>query len=322
VYTPLFRDNPTWFVSDEEGNPYSHSSGYGSMVILDMTKPEVQQHIRGVFTALRQAGFTYFKCDFTQLLLGASRFFRDDLSHAGQLRELFRLIRESIGEDAYLLACGAPFESVIGIADAHRTTGDVHHYWSHIRQNIRTMQARWWMQGAVGNTDPDFVIVRCESTTDDTKLSRRLPKKPWKRGGNFYAGREMNLEEAKTLLLASYLSGGDLVLSDALRLLNETGLTLLSTVLQEPVERGVPINLFAYDGDDFPVVVAQGKGRKLLALFNLSDDYVPRRLPRPYAGLIGPHQEFWSKDPIDALEQGEMLMAPHSAKAWWVSENI
>ncbi|MDF2648309.1 MAG: alpha-galactosidase [Paenibacillus sp.] len=319
VYTPLYREHPDWFVGDEVGNPYLVSVGYGSMAQLDITRAEVQEHISTTFTQLRQAGFTYFKCDFTQMLLGASSFSRDDISSAGMLRELFRLIRRSIGEDAYLLACGAPYETVIGIADSHRTTGDIHHYWSHIRQNIRVMLARWWMQGTVGNTDPDFAIVRCDRTTDDVLLSRRLPKMPWRMGANFYAGREMNLEEAKTLLLACYLSGGDLVLGDALQRLNDTGLDLLSIVLQEPVKRGVPINLFDYDGEELPIVVAQGDGRKLVAMFNLSDDYVPRKLPQPFAGLKGSHEEFWSRLPIAALEAGEIMLAPHSAKAWWVS---
>ncbi|OAS15622.1 hypothetical protein [Paenibacillus oryzisoli] len=268
---------------------------------------------------MRQAGFTYFKCDFTQMLLGASRFSRDDITPAGMLRELFHLIRDTIGEDAYLLACGAPYETVIGIADSHRTTGDIHHYWSHIRQNIRSMFARWWMQGTVGNTDPDFAIVRCDCTTDDLLLSRRLPKKPWHSGANWYAGREMNLAEAQTLLLACYLTGGDMVLGDALHRINEAGLAMLTTVLQKPVERGVPINLFDYDGDEMPIVVAQGEGRKLLAVFNLSDDYRPRKLPQPFAGLQGSHEEFWSGKPVTILEGEEIIMEPHTALAWWVS---
>jgi hypothetical protein len=319
VATPLYREHPNWFVDDNDGNPYLVSIGYGSMAQLDITQSEVCEHICTIYTQLRQAGFTYFKCDFTQMLLGASRFFRDDITTAGMLRELFSLIRGSIGEDAYLLTCGAPYETVIGIADSHRTTGDIHHYWSHIRQNIRSMLARWWMQGTIGNTDPDFAIVRCDRTTDDVHLSRRMAKKPWHSGANWYAGREMNLNEAKTLLLACYVTGGDMVLGDALNHLNDTGMALLSTVLQEPVKRGVPINLFDYDGDDLPIVIAQGNGRKLLALFNLSDDYLPRKLPRPFAGLKGSHEEFWSRQPISILEE-EIIMEPHTAKAWWISE--
>ncbi|MDR6550418.1 alpha-galactosidase [Paenibacillus qinlingensis] len=318
--TSLYREHPNWFVGDEAGNPFFVSIGYGSMAQLDITQLEVKEHIGKVFTQLRQAGFTYFKCDFTQMLLGASRFSRDDITHAGMLRELFCLIRSSIGEDTYLLACGAPYEAVIGIADSHRTTGDIHHYWSHIRQNIRSMLARWWMQGTIGNTDPDFAILRCDRTTDDVQLSRRLPKKPWQSGANWYAGREMNLAEAQTLLLACYVTGGDMVLGDALNQLNEAGLAFLTIVLQDPVKRGVPINLFEYDGDDLPIVVAQGDGRKLLAIFNLSDDFRPKKLPEPYAGLKGSHEEFWSRQPIPVLESEEIIMEPHTAKAWWVSE--
>ncbi|HZG78463.1 MAG TPA: glycoside hydrolase family 36 protein [Paenibacillus sp.] len=319
VYTPLYRDHPTWFARDADGNPYTVNMGYGAMAHLDITHPDVREHLRGVYAKLREAGFTYFKCDFAQTLMGAARFARDDITPAGMIRELFRLIRETIGDDAYLLACGAPYESVVGIANAHRTTGDTHHYWSHIRQNVRSMLARWWMQGSVGNTDPDFAIVRCESTTDDRRLSRPLAKTPWRRGGNFYTGREMNEEEAKTLLLACYAGGGDMIFSDALPLLNERGLKLLDAMLQEPVDRGVPLNLFRWDGDDLPIVEAQGKGRKLLVLLNMSDDYRSARLPAPYAGLKGEHEEFWSKERVDMLEGGDIFMAPHSAKAWWVA---
>ncbi|MDG0810735.1 glycoside hydrolase family 36 protein [Cohnella rhizosphaerae] len=324
VYTPLYREHPDWFVGDEKGDPFVENAGYGSMVQLDVTHPQVEAHIRKTFERLRAAGFTYFKCDFAQLLLGASAFHSSRMSHAGMIRRLFEVIREAIGPDAYLLACGAPYEAVIGIADAHRTTGDIHNYWSHIRQNIRSMLARWWMQGAVGNTDPDTAIVRCPDTTDDRRLNRRLAKNPWGLGGGWAAGREMNLEEAKTLLLACYASGGDLLLGDALDKLNGVGTGLLAGLLrQPPVRRGIPLNLFAPDGDELPVVAAETDDPdiRLLALFNLGDDYRTQRIPESFQASDLAWTSFWTGEAVPATIAGEAALAPRSAVAWLISRS-
>ncbi|MEF3310084.1 alpha-galactosidase [Paenibacillus sp. GYB004] len=318
VYTPLYRQHPDWFVGDGQGNPYLTQMGYGTMAQLDITRPGAAAHIRDVYTRLRANGFTYFKCDFTQMLLGASSFATGDLSHAGMLRKLFLTIREAIGDDAYLLACGAPYEAAAGIADAHRTTGDIHNYWSHIRQNIRSMFARWWMQGTLGNTDPDFAIVRCGDTTDDTLLNRRQKLQPWKAGGNWGTGREMNLEEAKTLLLACLVTGGDLVLGDALDKLNAEGTALLRRILDVPVSRGQPLNLFRPDGDDLPIVVADSGGCKLIALFNLSDDYLAQSVPETVFPRSGTGVEIWSGREEALPSGGVVPLAPRSAKAWLV----
>ncbi|TMV47848.1 hypothetical protein FE783_20700 [Paenibacillus mesophilus] len=321
VYTPLYRDHPDWFVSDGQGNVYLRNLGYGSMAQLDITHPEVVLHIGEQFRRLRQAGFTYFKCDFTQLLLGASSFANPAMSHAGMIRKLFEVIRGSIGDDVYLLACGAPYEAVAGVADAHRTTGDIHNYWSQIRQNIRSMLARWWMQDAFGNTDPDFAIVRCGETSDDTAFNRRQGQNPWSAGANWCSGRQMNLEEAKTLLLACLLTGGDLILGDALGKLNATGTELLARILEVTVSPGIPVNMFGHDGDDLPIVVAKSGNRKLLALFNLSDDYRVQKLPEPFRQGAGAGEwvEFWNGEPCGPSPTGEIALAPRSARAWFVS---
>lgn len=318
VYTPLYREHPDWFVGDGQGNVYLKNLGYGSMAQLDITHPDVVRHLEEQFSRLRQAGFTYFKCDFTQLLLGASSFANHNVSHAGMIRKLFETIRRSIGDDVYLLACGAPYESVIGVADAHRTTGDIHNYWSHIRQNVRSMMARWWMQGSVGNTDPDFAIVRCSETTDDKALNRRQSLSPWKAGANWGSGREMNLEEAKTLLLACLLTGGDIILGDALRKLNAAGTALLERVLEHRIQRGKVVNMFAYDGDEMPTVIAESGEKTVLALFNLSDDYRTQTVPEPFRDDSGRWTEFWSGTEETPPASGAVELAPRSAKAWLI----
>ncbi|MDI4647718.1 alpha-galactosidase [Cohnella hashimotonis] len=320
VYTPLYRDHPDWFVGDEIGNPYAQNAGYGSMVQLDITHPEAEAHIRETFKRLRAAGFAYFKCDFAQLLLGASTFHAPRMSHAGMIRRLFEVIREAIGPDAYLLACGAPYESVIGIADAHRTTGDIHNYWSHIRHNIRSMLARWWMQGAIGNTDPDTAIVRCPDTTDDRQLNRRWGLNPWGLGAGWAAGREMNLEEAKTLLLACYVTGGDLLLGDALPKLNAAGIELLARLLEHPVRRGIPLNLFEPDGDELPIVAAEtvDPNKRLLVLFNLGDDCRTQKVPADFLAPYCAWTAFWSGETVPLPHAGEVALEPRSATAWWV----
>jgi alpha-galactosidase len=211
----------SWFLNDPKSGRRladPHEEHLRTFYVLDARNPEVLDHLRTTFKALRQAGFEHFKLDF--LYAGA---------YAGieALRNGMKAIREAIG-DAYLLASGAPLLPMVGIVDGCRIGIDtcsmlfdfekgeplaayVDDEIRNIARNVAWRQhLRHWFQ-----LDPDVALA----------------------GGN------SSLEEARQLVTLIAISGGLFFLSDDLTklayerrnlLTNEHILNLAATKPAEP----------------------------------------------------------------------------------------
>lgn len=319
MYTPLYREHGDWFVGNADGSPHLEALSYGAMAQLDITHPGVQEHLRGIYRRLVEDGFEYFKCDFAQLLMNAARFHDPTVGRADLLRRLFQLIRDCIGEERYLLSCLAPFESVIGIVDSHRTTGDIHAYWSHIRHDIQVMFQRLWMQETVGNTDPDFMIVRSDETGDDRNRQRRMAVQPESPDDYWCRGPAMTLEQAKVLALAVHLTGGDLVFGDALHKLNDRGVEVLRRLADAPTPApGRLLNLLTPGQALTPVVSAPTSRGSLLGLFNLSDISCLHHVDLTHARRI---TDFWTNQPVRLPTDGRITLQPRSAMGLYLESD-
>ena len=302
TYNPLFFDHPDWFAGRADGQVQTKLYSYGPMAYLDVTRKEVIEYLKGVFTRLRKAGFEYFKVDFCHCILEATRFSNPRVGRNGLIRRAFAAIREAIGPDAYLLSCGAPYESVVGLVDAVRATGDIHVYWSHVLRNAGPLSVSWWMQGNLWNCDPDFLVVRGPDTAEPP-YGRREEVTPSGFDLGWKAGRVFNEMEARTYALLVHLSGGDVFLGDALAKLNDTGRAILRRVLTPRKQAAVPVDLFETEQDLPRIWISKGEQDTLVGLFNWSDK--PARLvfdPAQY-GLAGVPRDFWSGAPVPAIPE-------------------
>lgn len=273
-YTPLYRNKPGWFARKNNGEIFTQPLAYGTMACLDITNPEVENHVFKTFKKLKGYGFEYFKVDFSQIALFCDKFSDPAVPRGNILRKTFSTIRRAIGNESYLLACGAPFESVTGIVDAVRTSGDIHNYWSHIFTNTRSNFSRWWMHGNLWNNDPDFLIVRCRATSPDPAFNRKWEAKPFEYRDAWCNGREMNYNEAEVYALALYLTAGDIFLGDNLAKLNDKGICLLKRVINSPklIRSAVPLDLFTGHDHMPSVLLADENDFWVLGLFNWEED--------------------------------------------------
>ena len=275
TYTSLYREHPDWFGRDKNGQVVGTLYSYGPMAYLDITNPEVEKHIFDLFKRLKEQGFEYFKVDFTQEILRCKLFYDMSIPRGNILRKVFETIRKAIGKEAYLLACGAPYESITGIVDAVRVTGDIHNFWGHVLNSALTISSRWWMHRTLWNIDPDFLIIRTKDTSTDTLLNREYVPKPFEYGKCWLKGRENNIKEAKAYALLIYLCAGDVFLGDNLTKLNKTGIELIKKVLKRPLTNAaVPVDLFA-GHDTLPSKwVAEEKDFWFIGIFNWEEDAV------------------------------------------------
>ncbi len=159
----VFREHPDWFVKETDQTP-SVSKGWSDAprnvwACLDMTLPEVREHIASVFRTFSEWGFTYFKMD--GLNFGLMPGLRSDSTatpvsafHLGM-----QAIRQAV-PGATLLGCSGPFMPCLGHVDMCRIGADTHASTPRIEQSFHELSGRWWMFDRFFRADPDVVIVR------------------------------------------------------------------------------------------------------------------------------------------------------------------
>jgi alpha-galactosidase len=205
----LARTRPDWLVRNEQGRATTalfHGGWGGRVHALDTSREDVLAHLRDTYRHLRAQGFDYFKIDFCHAAATPGRRADDRVTRAVALRRGLAAVREGIGEDAYLVGCGCPLLSAVGIVDALRVSEDVAPFYEPrlffpgfdestvaARNAIEASLLRAPLHERWFALDPDCVLLR----TGDTELTA---------------------PERHLVALAATASSGSVVLSDRLRL--------------------------------------------------------------------------------------------------------
>jgi alpha-galactosidase len=283
----LVREHPEWVLRDERGRP--RPCGFNPMwrsgtVGLDLSHPEVLSWLAEVFGTLVAQGYDYFKIDFLFAALRHGRRRNPRLSPVEAYREGLAVIRRAIGEERFLLGCGAPLGPSVGFVDAMRVSADVKEEWrswlydrigrdcaSPSARNCLTtnitrqfLHRRWWLN------DPDCLLVRDRRTC-------------------------LTQDEVHLLVTVLGMSGGMLLLSDDLSRLAPERLrqaeavlppSVLSASAPELLEEALPRRF-----------LLEGPRRRLVAHLNWEDSPAPLELPEHPA----PHRfDFWKEEVLRA----------------------
>jgi len=289
----LWRDHPDWLLRGPSGRPSNAGYGWYKWCYgLDPTHPGVREHTRRLIeTAVRQWGFPYLKLDFLFAAALPGRRHDPRLTRAQAMRLALTDIREAAGEDTFVLGCGCPLGSAVGLVDGMRIGADVAPDWLPVLfsprfspllrrerempstrnaiQNIITrapLHRRWWLN------DPDCLLAR----HDDTRLTEA---------------------EVRSLATVIGLSGGMFFVSDDLAHLSparQRYLTPLLPVLEQSAR--APGWLQATTPDLLILPLAGPAGHWLVAgLFNWRDAPADGAWTLAALGL-DPHGEYWISD--------------------------
>lgn len=299
----LSSDHPDWFIRDRGGRLANAGYNWWKWCHgLDLTHPAVEEHTRRLIdTAVREWGFPYLKLDF--LYAGALPGRRHDptRTRAQALRHGLEVIRDAAGEGVFLLGCGCPLGSAIGVVDGMRIGTDVAPNWEpslfhpvfspllrdeptfvSTRLAIRgalvraPMHRRWWLN------DPDCLLVRGTGT----RLSR---------------------DEVISLATVIALSGGMFLLSDDLAALSPERRKIVESLLPVVGQSALPRDWLDRPMPEvFTLPLSGPVGDWLLVgLFNWDDRPAERTLDLSTLGLAKANgylvYEFW---------KGELLGCP------------
>ena len=233
----LDSQHPEFLLRDAHGKPVKAGFVWNAFDhALDLTVPEALDYCRQIVsTAAHEWGYPYLKLDFLYAAALPGVYFDPTCTRAQVLRMGMQALREAAGPETFLLGCGAPLGSVLGLVEANRIGADVSGDWTpryfnltfpfrdepHMPcarnsiQNILTrspLNGRWWVN------DPDCLLVR-----PDTHLS---------------------LDEVHTLASAIAMTGGSLLLSDDLPGLPKERLDIARVLLPVTSQRAQVLDLF------------------------------------------------------------------------------
>jgi len=253
----LAAEHPEWLVTDADGAPVDAGERHGPMYGLDTTHPDALAWLEGTFeTIVDDWGFSYLKLDFLYAAaLPGER--HGDATRAEAYRRGLSTIRDVVGDDAFVLGCGAPVFPSVGLVDAMRVGPDTATRWRDenglasqpAHENaVRNVLNRQFCHRRLWVTDPDCQLVR--GTTDLTDAERR------------------------SFAAVVALSGGSNVFSDALAEIDDAGRNLLERTLP-PVTTGRVEGLGRQEFPDRLVSGRASDGAFALAAFNWCDE------PRP-----------------------------------------
>jgi alpha-galactosidase len=191
---------------------------------LDVTQSEAVEHAAALIrTATHEWGFPYLKLDFLYASALDARRADPKVTRAQALRRALEAMRRAAGEDTFLLGCGCPLGSGIGIFDGMRIGTDVDYRWDPTFGPITP-----WIHG-----DPTFPSARnsIHATLSRATLHRRW----WWNDPDCLLARDthtrLTLDERRSLATAIGMSGGAMLVSDDLGELSEESLGLIQAFL-------------------------------------------------------------------------------------------
>jgi alpha-galactosidase len=222
----LAAEHPHWIARALDGGPLtaSYDRRWGGFVhALDTTHPEVQDHLRSLGASLVELGFDDLTLAHTGAPGLAGRFHDPSSTPAQRVRAGLDALREGAGESAVLVGSGAPLGPSVGVVDAMRVGPDVASWWSPhrelwgspaylgtvpaVRNAWRNTMTRSFLHRRFWLNDPDCVLLR---PPEDSELSA---------------------EQVRAWALLVAASGGSVMVSDELGLLDDRARDLLGEVL-------------------------------------------------------------------------------------------
>lgn len=189
---PIASRHPEWLLRHKNGHPVrAHPGGKhwgGWALALDATHPAVLEHVREVAAALASQGFTYQKADFCYAAALPGRHHDPSATRAQALQRGLQAVRDGIGDESFLLACGCPRGPAVGVVDAMRVSPDTGPHWQPrpgeapagyeesapcLANALRASLLRAPLHRRLWINDPDCLLLR-PSITELVPWQRRL----------------------------------------------------------------------------------------------------------------------------------------------------
>jgi alpha-galactosidase len=308
----LVRENPDFILRNGWGIPVSAGATMETLfnTALDLTHAGALEYACSIVrTAVHDWGFPYLKLDFLYAAALPGRHKDPTLTRAQVMRTGLEALRQAAGPEAYLLGCGVPLGSALGLVQACRIGDDVSPEWKpklpglpislekevhfpstrNALQNVLTrapLHGRWWVN------DPDCLLIRPDS--------------------------DLSLSEVQTLASAIALTGGALLLSDEMQALPPERQRLVQALLPLIGQRPRILDWFDAPRPTRLRLDLDGPAGPwhLLGWFNWSDQ--PQEMVLRPSDFVLPPGDYWARsfwDGTSYLLQAGKTAPPENASS-------
>ena len=182
-----------------------------------------------------------------------------------RMRLGLQVMRETAGQDIYILGCSAVFGPCIGFVDGMRTGGDVSPRYESFPQRVLANAGNSYLSGKVFNGDADYLVFR-EVADEDEFVSQEKVKN----------GGSLTLNEAQMWADFNKLYGNCRLSSDKLKILRPERRKIVQEVFEFPaMDETVPLDFWQHGknkGDGYELILARYRKDIYLGIFNWSDD--------------------------------------------------
>jgi len=225
----LRREHPDWILRSRRGRPVNTGFAWNVFnTALDLTNPAALEYAAHVVeVAAHQWGFPYLKLDFLFAAAVKCKYQDDSLTRAQVLRRGLERLRQAAGEQTFLLGCGVPLGSALGIFQSVRIGPDVLESW----------RPKWFGTGAIFKREPHMPSAM--NSIQNILARAFLHHRWWINDPDCLLVRpnmDLNQAEVECLATAIAMTGGALLLSDDLPALPKERVRLAACLIP-PLEQ-------------------------------------------------------------------------------------
>jgi alpha-galactosidase len=314
----VYHDHPDWLVKNAQGKPIHAGfvvDGKDQLYVLDTTNPGAQDYLRKTYSTLVNVwGIRYIKLDFMDDSAIEGYYYKPNTTGLEAQRIGLQVIRDAVGNDAYLDKDGSVMLNPVGIVDYGRISQDTGHSFSASKEAVTGIAARYYMNRNFFVTDPDAFTVSTQTIEDQVWHESSEPS---------------TLDEAKVSIALAAVSGGMFEIGDDLPSLSKypERLALIENLdLINMIRLGkasIPVDLMTFRAaDEQPSIffLKEDRRQSILTIFNWTGKEREHSVELASAGLPT-SGKYVVTDVLDAkdvptLNAGVLTLsqAPHSVR--------
>lgn len=289
-----FKEHPEWFVKDDKGNVLPER-------LIDYS---VKGACEWLFDLGRKVsvewGYRYVKIDLVTWKLAISGYKKKGFNGLDNCKKMFEILRSAVTKDTVLLACTSPLSAVAGLTECVRISRDIFERWESLKNVAKQVLDRYFVSEYMCH-DPDCLMVRSVEQ-HDAEAFRICTR---------------DAREVRSFVTFMSASGGSLMLSDKLSLLNEHDFNLIKTLFPINDIPAKPLDLFERN---VPSVLYYGKrkGLDMYALFNWEDFTDERTVDFGSSKYV---KLFYADKIVKSDGKFSLKLLPHDSEVIYVADS-